>query len=272
MEQEESWLSYCPCLVCVEQSLRCGLCCCDCFRSEARTVPVVVVVDSTDQGPEETGEKFKGDIVEERSKLLGKNNMAQRDSNGVHTRGKLRTTSAASGGTKSTLYSTFDEFKHKSSNVNDVSSKAPDRAFIIAKHSVYGFFLLKAFKRKKGEHYQLPGGHVDEDDPSPAFAAARELFEETGIDIRNNLSRLSLAVFKDGTTVLKRRMFFLLTLENSDMVGQCKPESGEHFTIALSSEHIGYTFTQSAKTAADMVVLHSGSWCTKAIRKLYLSE
>lgn len=53
------------------------------------------------------------------------------------------------------------------------ADKPPERAFIIAEHETYGYMLLTAFKKRKGRHHQLPGGHIDETDPSPAFAAVR---------------------------------------------------------------------------------------------------
>ena len=72
------------------------------------------------------------------------------------------------------------------------------RAFIVAKHERFGYLLLEANKKRKGgRHYQLPGGHVDRLEMTDhgeveacRVAAARELFEETGLDLRNNLSRL----------------------------------------------------------------------------------
>ena len=68
---------------------------------------------------------------------------------------------------------------------------APTRAFVVVRHNSRGYLLLRAYKRKKGVHYQLPGGRIDRDDASPASAAARELFEETGVDLRRMLPRLT---------------------------------------------------------------------------------
>jgi ADP-ribose pyrophosphatase YjhB (NUDIX family) len=73
------------------------------------------------------------------------------------------------------------------------------RAFIIAKHERYGYLLLEANKKRKGgRHYQLPGGHVDRQElcdygetEACRVAAARELYEETGLDLRNCLHRLA---------------------------------------------------------------------------------
>ncbi len=72
------------------------------------------------------------------------------------------------------------------------------RSFIICKHDRYGYLLLEANKKRKGgRHYQLPGGHVDRQEIADhgeveacRVAAARELYEETGLDLRNCLNRL----------------------------------------------------------------------------------
>ena len=95
------------------------------------------------------------------------------------------------------------------------------RAVVIPIHSIHGILLLHCTrKRKKGPHYQLPGGHMDDADltsalehtklspcsPKPQWGgadaslrmalricAAREMYEETGIDVRDQLERLELA-------------------------------------------------------------------------------
>jgi ADP-ribose pyrophosphatase YjhB (NUDIX family) len=91
-----------------------------------------------------------------------------------------------------------------------------DRAFIIAQHAEHGVLLLKAFKKRKGTHHQLPGGHIDATDVSPAAAAARELFEETGLDIREQLDRLSPLVFPSADKKLMKRAYFKLALTDKD--------------------------------------------------------
>ena len=82
------------------------------------------------------------------------------------------------------------------------------KAFIFATHPLHGLLLLYCTrKKKKGPHYQAPGGHVDKDDYDRVIAqsntlqgpellmrackmgAARELFEETGLDYRSTLDR-----------------------------------------------------------------------------------
>ena len=48
------------------------------------------------------------------------------------------------------------------------------KAFILARHPAQGLLLLKAFKKRKGLHHQLPGGRVDEGDESAAAGAGKD--------------------------------------------------------------------------------------------------
>ena len=43
------------------------------------------------------------------------------------------------------------------------------RAFVIAHDRARGVLLLRAYKKKKGEHHQLPGGRVGRDEEQLAF-------------------------------------------------------------------------------------------------------
>mmetsp|Transcript_5359 Transcript_5359/g.9521 ORF Transcript_5359/g.9521 Transcript_5359/m.9521 type:complete len:177 (+) Transcript_5359:729-1259(+) len=129
------------------------------------------------------------------------------------------------------------------------------RAFVIAKHAEFGYMILKSFKTRKGLHGQLPGGHKDSTDSCSAFTAARELFEETGIDVRENLDRLKVRRFPNGGCLLKDRVYFGLELENSDATGTKKPDTGEAFSINMSHEHVGYSFEKEAAKAAEMVAM-----------------
>ena len=85
------------------------------------------------------------------------------------------------------------------------------RAFIFAIHPLHGILLLHCTRKKnKGPHCQAPGGHIDKEDfddavstTTPAdsdngpailmrackIGAARELYEETGMDVRSELNR-----------------------------------------------------------------------------------
>jgi 8-oxo-dGTP pyrophosphatase MutT (NUDIX family) len=91
------------------------------------------------------------------------------------------------------------------------------RAFIFAIHPLHGILLLHCTRKKnKGPHYQAPGGHIDKEDFDDAMSAitpggssndpailmqackigaARELYEETGMDVRSELDRYGNAVF-----------------------------------------------------------------------------
>lgn len=81
------------------------------------------------------------------------------------------------------------------------------KTFVFATHPEHGILLLHCTrKKKKPPHFQVPGGHVDVEDFENAMlrtsdhdndlllqackiGAARELFEETGIDVRASLDR-----------------------------------------------------------------------------------
>lgn len=162
------------------------------------------------------------------------------------------------------------------------------RAFIIARHPEHGILLLRANKKKKGVHFQLPGGHVDEDElanlgagRASKAAAARELFEETGIDVRGHLARLE----KLPVNIAKaNRTFFVMDLTPKDAVGKTTAlaqvsgsgGSGESkhntsrpkFTLKLSHEHTGFIFEPDLNTAAEMTIMHSGGACSQALRMM----
>jgi 8-oxo-dGTP pyrophosphatase MutT (NUDIX family) len=125
-----------------------------------------------------------------------------------------------------------------------VDYKANDfRGFIFVVHSSYGLLLLQCTRKKnKPLHWQLPGGHIDDPEFEEAarqssdkktqlliagkIGAARELFEETGIDVRKKLGRLEPASLrteakvKHGVELLQNeyndRLFYLLTVTDDD--------------------------------------------------------
>jgi 8-oxo-dGTP pyrophosphatase MutT (NUDIX family) len=144
--------------------------------------------------------------------------------------------------------------------------RAVTKAFVVAKHPRFGYLVLKAFKESKGLHGQLPGGKVEPEDPSPAHALARELLEETGLDLQHELSRLRRCTFPDGSTALKRRAYFRLDLRDSDgLRGSRVPDTGEDFRLELSSEHVGYIFEQDPIKVAESIALYV---CLPAEREL----
>ena len=149
------------------------------------------------------------------------------------------------------------------------------RGFVVARHPRHGVLLLQADKAKKGGlHYQLPGGHVDRAEletfgaaRAAKVAAARELFEETGIDVRARLSRLKrldAKVFDGG-----KRSFFLMDLSDADGVWgtalALTPPPVIAFTLTISHEHTGFVFEPSLEKAAGMVQKHSGGYCSAAL-------
>jgi 8-oxo-dGTP pyrophosphatase MutT (NUDIX family) len=186
-----------------------------------------------------------------------------------------------------------------------VDHKSVDyRAFVFAVHAQHGLLLLHCTRKaKKGPHFQLPGGHVDEPEFLTAartstdahaqliiaaqMGAARELFEETHIDVRNELYRMEPAALRneiltgnDGkyimTCELKRRLYFFLPVTDDDFVKpksiseNCKlvapmTEEGNHLRLQLSPEHSGFRFEKDPILAANLLESHSGGNGSKAL-------
>jgi len=161
------------------------------------------------------------------------------------------------------------------------------RGFIVAHHPQYGYLLLLAEKKKKGRHYQLPGGHVDAADGSPyaspedacKVGAVRELFEETGIDLR---PQLGLERVKhcpiNGLQDLKGRWFYSVELRNTDSVPGGELSTGVGgtgqpiiFKLRLSDEHNGFCFEPDVNKAAQMIEAHSGGHNKTALLAMALA-
>ena len=159
------------------------------------------------------------------------------------------------------------------------------RAFVLARHPRHGLLLLQASKRKKGVHYQLPGGHVDRPEIEAhglesgcRAAAARELFEETGIDVRADSHRLRAAALS-APQRYNGRFYFELELSDDDGVGAAdggvQPLSAEPFCevhpvtflVRLSHEHTAWRFEPDVEAAAKAVHAHSGGYNSMAIRE-----
>lgn len=191
------------------------------------------------------------------------------------------------------------------------------RAFIFAVHPSHGVLLLYCTRKvKKGPHHQVPGGHVDEEDHDAAdnifktladitetetdtifvackIGAARELYEETGIDIRNDLDRLNpvrLRVetlpMESGTQnkincELKKRLFFSVQVTDEDFWTKDNCDEGtikklglasamnkelSHLMLKLSAEHQGFCFESDPLRAAQRLMHHSGGKITKALQ------
>lgn len=94
-------------------------------------------------------------------------------------------------------------------------------------------------------------------DPS-AVGAARELWEETGLDLRHELERLHHVAI-DGQADLEGRRYYEVTLRAGDSVpGGQLPYTGEQFLLRLSEEHQGFAFEPDGCKAAEMIAQHSG--------------
>lgn len=187
------------------------------------------------------------------------------------------------------------------------------RAFLFAQHPIHGLLLLYCSRKKnKSPHFQAPGGHVDKEDFDEALirlqdttasrsvdessshplltlackiGAARELYEETGIDLRNDLARLQPVqlqkVKKDGsvttTYVLKQRLFFKICFTDADFVtegfdsmvslGLTKSMNTEApmLMLKLSEEHQGFLFEPDPRRAIDLLKQHSGGKVSTAL-------
>ena len=148
-----------------------------------------------------------------------------------------------------------------------MAQRTSQRSFIFAIHPTHGLLLLRAYKKKKGTHHQVPGGRVDAEElqyeDAHRRAAARELREETGIAIEP--ARLT-----DAPVRRKNREYFLLELRDADGAGPDRDHDNAScaFTLALSGEHTGFTFERDLAKAENMIRLHSGGENALALRAL----
>ena len=148
-----------------------------------------------------------------------------------------------------------------------MAQRSSQRSFIFAIHPKHGLLLLRAYKKKKGVHHQLPGGRVDAEElafeDAHRRAAARELREETGIDVPP-------AQLTDAGVRRTNREYFFLELGDADGGGPDHDHENAAcaFTLALSGEHTGFTFERDLAKAEDMIRLHSGGENALALRAL----
>jgi 8-oxo-dGTP pyrophosphatase MutT (NUDIX family) len=192
----------------------------------------------------------------------------------------------------------------------EVDYKSVDyRGFIFVVHKQHGLMLLHCTrKKKKGPHFQLPGGHIDEFEFFAAAeqssdsqtqlllaaraGAARELYEETGLDVRNQLDRLEPAALRNDVEVdkhgkeilkneLKHRLYFFLPVTDDDFwssdKGDCEAGKmhpmgaalgyeGSQLMLRLSVEHQGWMFEKDPNKSAEMLAVHSGGQGAIALR------
>lgn len=184
--------------------------------------------------------------------------------------------------------------------------KSDYRSFIFVVHEQHGLLLLHCTRKKnKGPHHQLPGGHIDEPEFLMAATkcqdahaqliiaaqagATRELYEETGIDVRDKPFRLEPAALRNEvetnesgklmmTCELKKRLYFFLTVTDEDFLQESdiaedndanivEPMSaiGSNLRLKLSVEHSGFEFEKDPEKAAELLSKHSGGNGSKAL-------
>lgn len=188
------------------------------------------------------------------------------------------------------------------------------RAFLFAQHPIHGLLLLYCSRKKnKPPHFQAPGGHVDKEDFDEALTrlqddttsnssvdgntthpllllackigAARELYEETGIDLRNHLDRLQPVQLRKSenngafpaSCVLKHRLFFKICFSDDDFettgfdsmvalgLSQAMNTEAPMLMLKLSHEHQGFRFEPDPRRAVDLLMQHSGGKVSKAL-------
>ncbi|KAJ1604415.1 hypothetical protein OJ253_3688 [Cryptosporidium canis] len=188
------------------------------------------------------------------------------------------------------------------------------RSFVIAIHDEYGCLLLKSSKKGGDEVFQLPGGRLEEGDLAPdksevgegsrdsgmnvsprdesfRVAAARELYEETGLDFRSQLQMLK----KLNIDLPEKWRFFYLNITNfscpshqgtgtngrqynTGLPGQIieclqsllykfsrKDSNPPNFPLKLSPEHTDFIFEKDLVEASRLVKSHSKGICSKAL-------
>lgn len=137
--------------------------------------------------------------------------------------------------------------------MNSSKKRIDYTGFIFVVHEEHGMLLLHCTRKpKKGHHFQLPGGHIDDHEfeyvrdkhgaepntmtnaillESCMMGAARELYEETGIDVRSQLDRLEPAALRDSkngsstlTCMLKNKCYFYLSVNDDDFPKGDGPE------------------------------------------------
>jgi len=139
----------------------------------------------------------------------------------------------------------------------------------------------------------ITGGHLDKEDfqdvlsrdtdnslEGPALlvaasriAAVRELYEETGIDLRSKLERLKPVRLQVNSheslfCQFKKRMFYKVILKDSDFCTTgSKPmgDSSPPLMLKLSEEHQGFRFVSNMSQAVLLLVEHSGGKVSKAL-------
>ncbi len=122
------------------------------------------------------------------------------------------------------------------------------RGFVFAFHATHGLLILRAYKPKKGSHWQLPGGHVDAPeieklglDKAFLAGAKRELFEETGLQLPAERFVPVYVTKAEGDGLecfeLKARRYFLIELYDEDSLEFGKSQTTAPVPTGASFPH-----------------------------------
>ena len=110
--------------------------------------------------------------------------------------------------------------------------------------------------------------------------AARELWEETGINVQDELHRLQPAALKSSNTAtelsceIKNRLFFFLAVTDNDFLSPDKTSEqlvaplgteGRHLKIKYSVEHSGFDFEKDPNVSVQKLKKHSGGIPSQAL-------
>lgn len=132
------------------------------------------------------------------------------------------------------------------------------------------------------------GNSTKELEVAGKLGAARELYEEAGMDIRKScldrLQPVNVHTKKDeketASFMWKKRLFFVLRVNDDDFFIQkdnnntdevqfpfVSPicDDGKHLMLKVSIEHSGYTFEKNLNKAATLIQKHSGGKCAQAL-------
>lgn len=118
---------------------------------------------------------------------------------------------------------------------------------VIPVKKVSGEWIALIIKHRKSEFWGFPKGHADAGEP-PLQAAARELFEETGMSIKSILVPEPLTEHYQfrfqGTMISKTVTYFIAEVEDEDVILQTE-EVEEYRWVPLTDAEKEVTYEQA---------------------------